>query len=55
MGEGTLEYEFFSLFNPEHASGHEWQQSWEQLQPFSADVTVAVYVEVFTKKRRTND
>lgn len=29
---------------------HEWQQSWEQRQPCSADVTVTVYVEVFTRK-----
>lgn len=51
---GTLEYELTSLVNPEHVSDHEWQQSCEQLQPFSADVTVTVYVGVVGKETRTD-
>lgn len=53
-GGGALEYELTSLVNPEHASDREWQQSWEQLQPFSADVTVTVYVGVLGKETRTD-
>lgn len=52
-GEGTLECDLSPLVNPEHASDSGWQQAWEHLQPFSADVTVTVYVEVFAKGRET--
>lgn len=51
-GKGLWNMNYLHLLILNMLLTHEWQQSWEQLQPFSADVTVTVYVEVFTKEKR---
>lgn len=51
-GKGLWNMNYLHLLILNILLTHEWQQSWEQLQPFSADVTVSVYVEVFTKDER---
>lgn len=53
-GKGLWNMNYLHLLILNMLLTHEWQQSWEQLQPFSADVTVTVYVEVFTKEKRND-
>lgn len=50
-GKGLWNMNYLHLLVLNMLLTHEWQQSREHLQPFSADVTVTMYVEVFTKEK----